>query len=343
GAGLGAGAARPPIVVDPTAPLYPLLKPKSWPHQALAVTMPLPGVTHPDAPLVAFARNQANDYVMLTKQEAPQADVQQIFQSAVKNLSALPIDIVTVMPGIAMSGGADLTADRLLDPLFLQAFHRQLGALELLVAAPHRRAIYAMAATAPPESRKAFEALVRTELTREPPPAAPVSELLFSVVGGQIQGAQTMKGMGVGGVSKDKARGSAIAAVIAVFLFLSFGVLQIRVLTYLGLLLMAVSAALLHRPGHKPIALVSAGCFALGIVLAFLPPILSIPVGAAAWATWGWATADELPKPELFRGAAVLLGILTLLIPAVGLSVYWLRSLMVGGIAGYAAVAGGKG
>lgn len=181
-----------PPVVDKGAPLFPLLKAKDWHAKALALTMPLPGVTHPDAPCVAFARNMEDQYVILTLQEAGDADPRVVFEDAVKNLSAQPTDLA-MMQGVAVCGGSDFAADRLVDPNFILAVQNQLGSQDLYVCAPHRRAIYAISATADNYTKTLFGGMVSTELTRSPPPGAPVSELLFRVTDGRIVSAHKLE------------------------------------------------------------------------------------------------------------------------------------------------------
>lgn len=178
-------------VVDKGAPLFPLLKAKDWHAKALALTMPLPGVTHPDAPCVAFARNMEDQYVILTLQEAGDANPMAVFEDAVKNLSAQPVDL-TMMQGVAVCGGSDFAADRLLDPNFIAAVQNQLGTQDLYVCAPHRRAIYAISASADNYTKTLFGGMVSTELTRSPPPGAPVSDLLFRVMNGRIVSAHKL-------------------------------------------------------------------------------------------------------------------------------------------------------
>ncbi|MFK8003060.1 MAG: hypothetical protein AB8H86_26055 [Polyangiales bacterium] len=181
-----------PPVVNKGAPLFPLLKAKDWHAKALALTMPLPGVTHPDAPCVAFARNMEDQYVILTLQEAGDANPTAVFHDAVKNLSAQPAD-VSMMQGVAVCGGSDFAADRLVDPNFFAVVQNQLGSQDLYVCAPHRRAIYAISASADNYTKTLFGGMVSTELTRSPPPGAPVSDLLFRVNNGRIVSAHKLQ------------------------------------------------------------------------------------------------------------------------------------------------------
>lgn len=181
-----------PPSVDKGAPLFPLLKAKDWHAKALALTMPLPGVTHPDAPCIAFARNMEDQYVILTLQEAGDANPQAVFDEAVKNLSAQPADLTSVQ-GVAVCGGSDFAADRLVDPHFIAAVQQQLGTNDLYFCAPHRRAIYAISAGADDYTKTLFGGMVSTELTRSPPPGAPVSDLLFRVMDGRIVSAHRLE------------------------------------------------------------------------------------------------------------------------------------------------------
>lgn len=181
-----------PPNVDKGAPLFPLLKAKDWHAKALALTMPLPGVTHPDAPCIAFARNTEDQYVILTLQEAGDANPQAVFEEAVKNLSAQPADLTSVQ-GVAVCGGSDFAADRLVDPHFIAAVQKQLGTNDLYFCAPHRRAIYAISAIADNYTKTLFGGMVSTELTRSPPPGAPVSDLLFRVMDGRIVSAHSLE------------------------------------------------------------------------------------------------------------------------------------------------------
>lgn len=332
-------------VVDPNAPLFPLLKAKDWPHKALAVTMPLPGVSHPDAPCISFARNANDHYVMLTKQEMPHADVNALLKQAVSNLSNLPTDMAMIGPGICMSGGSDFTADRLLDPGFMRQMHRQLGSEEILVSVPHRMAIYGMAVNAPPATTQMFETLIHTERTRQPPPGAPVAPtLLFHVVSGQIRGVRPYGAAGAAPPDRKKAFASALAALGGLFLFMVMNFIGLPLVSTLAVLAMAISAGLLYRPGTY-VPTVSAVCFAFGLlgVGAFMPVLLALLIGATAWTALAWAMSAAMPKPQLGRSLAVGIGILSLIMsfgelyfyaaPDLPMLVFWLRLLLMGGVA----------
>ena len=108
-----------------------------------------------------------------------------------KNLSAQPTDLV-MMQGVAVCGGSDFAADRLIDPNFIEAVQQRIGAVDLYVCAPHRRAIYAIATNATDDTKALFSGMVSTELTRTPPPGAPVSDLVFRVVDGRLTSAHRL-------------------------------------------------------------------------------------------------------------------------------------------------------
>ncbi|MFT5356471.1 MAG: hypothetical protein ACI9KE_003696, partial [Polyangiales bacterium] len=192
--------------VDKGAPLFPLLKAKDWHAKALALTMPLPGITHPDAPCVAFARNMDDQYVILTLQEAGDANPQTVFDEAVKNLSAKTTDLAMVQ-GVAVCGGSDFAADRLVDPNFISAVQQQLGSNDLYICAPHRRAIYAISTNAAADTKALFAGMVSTEITRTPPPGAPVSDLVFRVMDGQLTAAHRLEEIAKPGLAQTQNNG----------------------------------------------------------------------------------------------------------------------------------------
>lgn len=332
-------------IVAPGAPIFPLLKAKDWPHKALAVTMPVPGAHHPDAPCISFARNANDHYVMVTKQEMPNADVNALLQQAVSNLSNLPTDMAMIGPGICMSGGSDFTADRLLDPVFMRQMHRRLGSEDILVSVPHRMAIYAMALNAPPATTQMFETLVHTERTRQPPPGAPVApNLLFQVKSGKIWGVRPYGSASVAPPERKKAFASALAVLGALFLFMLVNFVGVPLLSTFAVLAMASAAGLLYRPGtHVPT--VSAVCFAIGIVgmSGMMPIVFSFLIAAVAWTTLAWALSEAMPKPALGKSIAVGVGVLTLInyfgeiyfyaAPDLPMLAFWCRVLLMGGAA----------
>jgi hypothetical protein len=178
----------------PAAPeLFPVLKEAGWAHRALCVTMPLPGVARADAPIVAFAEDGTQGYRFLTREEAPDADPTALLRDGVANLRRRKGDFVVMSEAIAVSAGADLSAERLLDAQFLGALHGALGSDTLFVCAPHRVALYALRAGAPAAALEQFTALVRFDAEHGPAQGhAPVSTLAFRVVEGAIAGAVTL-------------------------------------------------------------------------------------------------------------------------------------------------------
>ena len=174
--------------------LFPVLKEANWAHRQLAVTVPFPGVARPDAPLVAFADDAPGGYVFLMKSDAAGVDPYALFNACVARLAARPYDLASPFPGCAVSAGADLTAERILDRGFLSAVHQALQWGDLLVCVPHRAAFYALRADATPELRAQFVALVEFDAGRAPSLGhAPVSMLAFRVVDGVVRDAAPLR------------------------------------------------------------------------------------------------------------------------------------------------------
>lgn len=174
--------------------LYPVLKEANWGPRELAVTIPFPGLARPDAPLVAFADDAPGGYVFLMKSDAAGIDPYALFHESVARLAARPYDLASPFPGCAVSAGADLTAERILDRQFLAAVHRSLQSGDLLVCVPHRVAFYALRADASPELRAQFVALVEFDAGRAPSLGhAPVSMLAFRVVDGVVRDAAPLR------------------------------------------------------------------------------------------------------------------------------------------------------
>ncbi len=169
---------------------FPILKEAGWAHQSLCVSFPLLGRT--DTPIVCFAEDLPNGYSFLTRQEAPSLDAQAFLAECVKNLQARPTEVVPVTDGVVMTGGRDLTAERLLDPHYLSTLHPRVGP-QIYVCVPHRVALYAVSATAPAKSIDVFKQLVRFETQDGPSKGhAPVSPLVFCIENARIVGAITL-------------------------------------------------------------------------------------------------------------------------------------------------------
>lgn len=169
---------------------FPVLKEAGWAHQALCVSFPLLGRS--DTPIVCFAEDLPNGYSFLTRQEAPSLDASAFLGECVANLQARPTEVVGVAEGLVMTGGRDLSAERLLDPHYLSTLHPRLGP-QIYVSVPHRVALYAASASAPEKSLDAFKRLVRFETQNGPSKGhAPVSSLVFCIENARIVGAITL-------------------------------------------------------------------------------------------------------------------------------------------------------
>ena len=178
-AGPAASAPRP-------RELFPVLKEADWPHRALVVSMPFPGLARGDAPIVTFAEDTPNGYVFLTQQEAPNADPRALLEAAITNLQRRETDFLMASPSIAVSAGRDLSAERILDRGFLGALHARLGP-EMWVCVPHRAALYALRAGADAGEVGMFAQLVEHDAARAPELGhAPVSKLAFRVTNGAV-------------------------------------------------------------------------------------------------------------------------------------------------------------
>lgn len=170
---------------------YPVLKEASWPHAPLVVHRRL--LPRPDAPLVTLAEDGPNGYLFLTREAAGNADVDAMLETAYGNLEQRPFDLVMVTPSIAMSGGADLTAERVFDRRFVEMLHQKLGK-RVWVAMPHRVAIHALADGAPADDVAKFQALVRFEVESGPAKGhAPVSRNVFLLEHGRVLDMQPLE------------------------------------------------------------------------------------------------------------------------------------------------------
>jgi hypothetical protein len=175
-------AALPDAMLGALAPraartFYPILKPADWSHAGLVVHTRL--LPRADAPIVAFAEDLPSGYAFLTRQESPDADPDALLASAITNLEARTFEVARLAPSLLMSGGADLTAERLLDRRFARLVHEHLGP-SVWIAVPHRVAIYALGAQATPAEVVQFTSLARFESTNGPSKGhAPVSPCAF--------------------------------------------------------------------------------------------------------------------------------------------------------------------
>jgi len=168
--------------------LFPVLKEAGWAHQQHCLTLPLPGLAQADAPVVALAEDTPNGYIFLSREEAQGHDPNALFNAALARLATRPTDLATVSPSIAASAGRDLSAERILDTMFLQALHHTLRSDDLWVCVPHRVALYAVRADAPAADVAKFVSLVGFEAQRGPAAGhAPVSGLAFRVVAGRLR------------------------------------------------------------------------------------------------------------------------------------------------------------
>lgn len=179
-----------PITADAGPPtrreLLPVLKEADWAHRALVVSMPFPGLSRPDAPIVTFAEDTPNGYVFLTKQEAPDADPKALLATGLASLRRRDADFAMLSPAIALSAGRDLSAERILDEVFLGALHERLGP-EMWVCVPHRVALFALRAGASASDAAMFVQVVEHDAGRAPELGhAPVSKLAFRVVNGRV-------------------------------------------------------------------------------------------------------------------------------------------------------------
>ena len=190
-----------PLAAPGERELFPVLKEADWPHRALVVSLPFPGLARADAPIVTFAEDTPNGYVFLTRQEAPDADPRALLEPAIANLRRRPTDYLMASPSIAVSAGRDLSAERLLDRGFLGALHEKLGP-EMWVCVPHRAALYALRASAAPTDVGMFAQLVEHDAGRAPELGhAPVSRLAFRVVGGVVVDAAPLAALAAHGAA----------------------------------------------------------------------------------------------------------------------------------------------
>jgi hypothetical protein len=175
-----------PLAAAGRRELFPVLKEADWQHRDLVVSLPFPGLTRADAPIVTFAEDTPDGYVFLTREDAPDADARALLDPAIANLQRRPTDYLMASPSIAVSAGRDLSAERILDREFLGALHEKLGP-ELWVCVPHRAALYAIRASAGPSEVEMFAQIVEHDAGRAPELGhAPVSRLAFQVVGGVV-------------------------------------------------------------------------------------------------------------------------------------------------------------
>lgn len=171
--------------------IFPLLKTYDWNAKDLAVFQNYGGIDKPPVPLVAFCVNADDNYQIVTSQTAEKngwtADT--LRTQAQKSIDTYPAKWEKIEDFVLTASGQDFSAEKMLCKAFLKDAQKQLGAKQILVAAPRRTVLYAANSEMSDEAREKFNLLLAKTLQDDSYGNQYISPLAFRFEDGEMVGA----------------------------------------------------------------------------------------------------------------------------------------------------------
>ena len=193
-AATSAAVSEEPIRND-SAEVFPLLKRYDWNAKEFAVFQNFGGIDKSPVPLVAFCQNADRSYQIITKQTADKNSwtVDALRAQAQQSIDAYPAKWELFGGFMLTASGQDFSAEKMLCQAFLKDAQKQLGAKEILVAAPRRTVLYAANNEMSEESREKFQLLLAKTLQDDSFGNQYISPVVFRFKDGELIGAMIIK------------------------------------------------------------------------------------------------------------------------------------------------------
>lgn len=169
--------------------MYPILKPNDWVAKPHAVYIPWIGGEENPQIIIAFGWDANENLTFLTNQKAEGLRKSEIYDLALKNISAYPGTIKLIdVDGykIATASGKDFSAEKILDPNFLLEVSSHLDSNELLISIPRRSCFMACDKNTPSAFLNKFQALHLHAWNDDSYGNAPIANGIFEVKSGKV-------------------------------------------------------------------------------------------------------------------------------------------------------------
>ncbi|HMZ94800.1 MAG TPA: DUF1444 family protein [Bacteroidia bacterium] len=170
--------------------IYPILKPGDWVGIKYgAIKQTLLGTDDSPELVIGYGYDGPNDFIFITHDMLQDKTVELVYQEATKNLAEYDTPIKEVVAGkVVICDGADFCSEKILNTAFMLDLHKRLDAKELLVSIPRRRNMMVTSRQAEPAILNQFMNVHLSTWDDDSYGNAPIINLLFVVVNGEING-----------------------------------------------------------------------------------------------------------------------------------------------------------
>jgi hypothetical protein len=172
--------------------IYPILKPGNWVGiQAGALKQTLFGTPEQPELVVAFGYDAPSNFVFLMPKDLEGKDPNQTLKEAYDNLEQVESNFeisLTLNKQVLTASGHDFSSEKILCRSHMLRAHELLQSKELLVSIPRRRCMIVTSRQADKELLNTFVHLHNNAWEDDSYGNAPILDVLFVVIDGQIDG-----------------------------------------------------------------------------------------------------------------------------------------------------------
>ena len=188
-------AQESPKAANVDQPILPLLKAYDWNGKDLCPFEHFNGLDKSPMPLIAFCRNEPDNYVLITKQAAKKNGwtIDNLREQAQQNIDDYPCRWQRYRGFMLTASGKDFSAEKLLSRAFLLEAQKMLGVKTILVAAPRRTVLYAAKNDLDEKSLELFKEIISQTLADDSFGNPKISPLIFRFKDGKLVGALIVK------------------------------------------------------------------------------------------------------------------------------------------------------
>jgi hypothetical protein len=170
--------------------IYPILKPGDWVGLKYgAIKQVLIGTEESPELVIGYGYDAPGNFVFLTHDMLKDKTTAGVFEEAIRNLEAFNVPVEEVLDGKMITcAGADFSSEKILCKEFMLGLHKRLGAAELLVSIPRRTTMLVTSRQNDKELLNKFIYLHSHTWHDDSFGNAPIANLLFVVIDGEING-----------------------------------------------------------------------------------------------------------------------------------------------------------
>jgi hypothetical protein len=169
--------------------IYPLFKPGNWVGIKYGVVKQvLLGTEENPELVIGYGYNGEKDFVFITHDMLQGKTLQDVYKESMDNIRAFDAPMKEVEPGkVIICDEGEFCSEKILHKAFMQEIQTRLNAKELLVSIPRRGNMMVISRQAEQDILSTF-IHVHTKTWTEESTNAPITDTLFVVVDGNING-----------------------------------------------------------------------------------------------------------------------------------------------------------